>query len=55
MSLILMMLSLTILEAPPSDAPACEPPPKTTITVACDPDEGCEEKWIFIDRELPIS
>jgi hypothetical protein len=55
MSLILMMLSLNGWEAPAAEAPVCEPPPKKTITVPCDPHEGCEEKWIFIDEELPIS
>lgn len=39
----------------PTEVPACEPPPKKTITVSCAPDEGCEEKWIFVDKELPIS
>lgn len=59
-----MMLFLMIFEliAAPwlEDAPAdlhCEPPPKKTITVPCEPHEGCEEKWIFVadDPDLPIS
>jgi hypothetical protein len=49
------MLSLNGWEAPAAKLPVCEPPPKKTITVPCDPHEGCEEKWIFVDKELPIS
>jgi hypothetical protein len=50
-----MMLSLASWDELPAEVPVCEPPPKKTITVPCNPHEGCEEKWIFIDEELPIS
>ena len=37
------------------ELPVCTPPPKATVTIACDPDEGCSEKWIFVERDVPIS
>lgn len=52
---------LSLLMQPPAQPPAveslpaCAPPPKVTVTVACDPHDGCEDKWIFVERDLPTS
>jgi hypothetical protein len=37
------------------ELPVCAPPPKATVTVACDRGEGCEDKWIFVAPDLPTS
>lgn len=55
MSTVLLLLRLASWAEAPATLPVCEPPPKRTITVPCDPHEGCEEKWIFVDREIPIT
>ena len=53
--MILAMLALGELSEEPSQLPACEPPPKRTVTVLCAPDEGCEQRWIFVEPEVPLS
>lgn len=42
------------LAEPVTPAPSCAPPPPT-ITVPCAPNEGCLEKWIFVEQERPVS
>jgi hypothetical protein len=55
----LYLLSLLLQPPPPAPAveplPTCAPPPKVTVTVACEPGEGCEDKWIFVEPDLPTS
>jgi hypothetical protein len=53
--IVLMLLTLSSYNETPAELPVCEPPPKKTVVVPCEPSEGCEEKWIFVEKELPIS
>jgi hypothetical protein len=52
---ILLLVIYGIAEPTLAQPPVCEPPPKKTVTVPCKPHEGCEEKWIFVEREVPVS
>jgi hypothetical protein len=51
----LLLYVLALFAPEPAAAPACAPPPKITVTVDCEPDEGCDEKWVFVEREAPLS
>jgi hypothetical protein len=52
---LIVLLGIGNLLNPTPRATVCEPPPKKTVTIPCGPHEGCEEKWVFVERELPLS
>lgn len=64
--IIIAMLNAAYVDPPvrPTVSPAvcapapCASAPNRKITVPCEPHEGCEEKWLFVDKvdkEVPIS